>query len=133
MIIRVVKRISPLIAGFGFLANATKAFAENINVNLGSTGVGIPAATGVGQIIANAVRIVFAIALIAVLAMLAWGAFEWIISGGEKEKVASARNRITHALIGLALLGLSFVIVTFVGKLVGINDVFNINIPTLAN
>lgn len=102
-----------------------------IEVELGNLGVGIAAGTDVGLIIGNAIRIIIMVALIAVLAMLIFGAFEWIVSGGEKEKVASARGRITNALIGLAILGLAFVIITVAGNLVGIN-VFEISIPNLA-
>lgn len=106
--------------------------ADPIKFNLGNVGgnVGIPGGTSVGLIIGNAIKIIMMVALIAVLAMLIFGAFEWIISGGEKEKVASARGRITNALIGLAILGLAFVIVTVAGNLVGIN-VFDITIPNL--
>lgn len=104
----------------------------SIEVNIKNVGVGLPAATELGLIIGNAIRIIMMVALIAVLAMLIFGAFEWIISGGEKEKVASARGRITNSLIGLAILGLAFVIVTVAGKLVGV-DVFNINLPSLDN
>ncbi|MDD2822584.1 MAG: hypothetical protein PHQ59_00750 [Candidatus Daviesbacteria bacterium] len=103
-----------------------------IVVDLANVGVGIPADTSVGLIIGNAIRIIMMIALIGVLAMLIFGAFQWIVSGGEKEKVASARGRITNALIGLAILGLAFVIVTVAGNLVNIN-IFDIKIPNLAN
>lgn len=110
------------------------AQATPITVNLGNVGsnVGLAANTGLGVILANAIKIVLAIALIAVLFMLVFGAFEWIISGGEKEKVGNARNRITHALIGLAILGLAFVILTIVGNIVGVNILGDITIPTLS-
>lgn len=83
-----------------------------------------------GTVLGNAIRIIFAVATILVLFMLIFGALEWIMSGGEKEKVASARGRITNALIGLAILGLAFVIATVAGGIIGI-DVFNVKIPSL--
>lgn len=133
MIIKNIKKIFPPAAGLGFLSTSVSALAAEIKVDLTKTGVGVPATTEVGTVIANAIKIVFVLALIAALAMLIYGAFEWIISGGEKEKVGNARNRITSALIGLAILGLSFVIITFVGKLVGIDNIFDLKIPTLGN
>lgn len=138
MIIKSIKKIFPLAAGVGFLSIAVNALATPtptaIQVNLGNvgSGVGLAADTSLGVILGNAVKIILAIALIAALFMLVYGAFQWIISGGEKEAVANARNRITHALIGLLLLGLTFVIITIVGNIVGVNILGNLTIPTLS-
>lgn len=93
----------------------------------------IPGVTAsLGTVLGNAIKIIFAVATIAVLFMLIFGALEWILSGGEKEKVANARGRITNALIGLAILGLAFVIATVAGGIIGI-DIFNISIPSLGD
>jgi len=32
------------------------------------------------------------------------GGLDWIISGGDKEKITAARNTITHAIVGLILI-----------------------------
>lgn len=116
------------------IKEAIAATVTPIEFNLANVGgnVGISGATPVGVIIGNAIRIIMMVALIGVLAMLIVGAFQWIVSGGEKEKVASARGRITNALVGLAILGLAFVIVTVAGNLVGVN-VFEIRIPSLGD
>lgn len=111
------------------------AAATPIQINFQNVGanVGIAASSNLSVILGNAVKIILVIAVIAVLFMLIFGALEWIISGGDKEKVASARNRITHALIGLAILGLAFVILTVVGNIIGINvlDPSGFQIPSL--
>ena len=114
-----------------------KAFAVSaspIQINLKNVGTNIGLATDadIGLIINNAIKIVIMIALILVLAMLIFGALQWILSGGDKEKVAGARNRITHALIGLAILGLAFVILTVVSGILGIpSPLSGFEIPTL--
>jgi len=108
----------------------TGATAYNIKLQQGS-GKGITGSTEINQIIANALTIITTIAVIAVLAMLLFGALQWIISGGEKEKVAAARGRITNALIGLAILGLAFVIVTVVGTIIGVDVLQDLKIPSL--
>lgn len=92
---------------------------------------GITITGNLSKVIGNVITILITIAIIAVLFMLLFGAFEWIISGGEKEKVGNARNRITHALIGLAILGLAFVIITVVGNIIGVNILSNFKIPSL--
>src|SRR3990172_10167427 len=61
-----------------------------------------------GDFISNFLILAFAIALLVVLVMLIWGAFEWITSGGDKDAVGKARNRIINALIGLAVLAIAF-------------------------
>lgn len=94
---------------------------------------GDSAASLVQTIISNAVIIVFTLAAILVLAMLIWGAVEWILSAGDKEKVASARKRITHTLVGLVILALVFVILRVVGGAVGFNPLCNLPIPSLGD
>jgi len=41
--------------------------------------------------------------LVMLLYML-WGAFDWIASSGEKDKIAKAQNKITNAVIGIVIL-----------------------------
>jgi hypothetical protein len=48
-------------------------------------------------------------------AMLVWGAIEWISSGGDKQKLETARGRITSALVGVVLLFASFAIIKLIG------------------
>ncbi len=110
-----------------------EVFAEEIPIDLTNVGVGIGGDVPLSTIIGNGIKIIIAIAIIAVLFMLLWGAFQWIISGGDKEKVGSARGIITHALIGLVIIGLALVIVTIVGKIVGIDVLSVFILPSLNN
>jgi len=50
------------------------------------------------------IRFLFIIAGLAALLYLILGALSWITSGGNKESVENARNKIMHAVIGLILL-----------------------------
>ncbi len=72
-------------------------------------------------IITNAITVVFAIAAVLVITFLIWGAIDWIMSGGDKEKVSNARKKITSALIGLAILAFVFVIAAVLGEIIGFN------------
>lgn len=67
------------------------------------------------------ITLIFVVGMLGTLLYTLWGAVEWITSGGDKEKVGSARKKISTALIGLVVLALAFVIVTLVGKLIGID------------
>ena len=129
-----------------FFAFIPMAFAQNDSIT-GKTGEGafinlgpkqthgIPAFNNpnasVGNLIANALQIMFIFGVLAVLVFLIWGAFDWVTSGGDKEKVSAARRKITNALIGLALLALSIFIVTLVGEIAGINPLNMGLLPTL--
>lgn len=85
--------------------------------------------SNVGTFITSLLTLAFAVAIFVVLVMLIWGAFEWITSGGDKDHVASARNRIINALIGLAVLAVAFAVAKVGADFVGI-DFGNIVIPS---
>lgn len=72
------------------------------------------------NLIANIINLFFVIGGIGFTIMIIWGAVSWILSGGDKEKIAAARRRITQAIIGLILLSLTFVITLVVGQITGI-------------
>lgn len=81
-----------------------------------------------GKFVTNLFTLAFGIAILVVLVMLIWGAFEWISSGGDKEHVASARGRIINALIGLAVLAIAFALARIGAQFIGIN-IFELKIP----
>lgn len=95
------------------------------------TGTGSSAEGNVGMIMRNVVSLFFVAGGVGVVIYFLWGAVEWIFSGGDKEKVSNARKRMTHAIIGLVLLALSFVIINLVGKIAGFNPLSPLQIPGL--
>lgn len=44
------------------------------------------------------------------LVQLLWGAMEWTTSAGDKGRLENARNRMMNAIIGVALVAVSFAI-----------------------
>lgn len=74
---------------------------------------------GIGKFLSNLIELIFIAAGIVFIFMLLWGAFAWLISGGEKEKLASAQQRILHAIIGLVLLAISFALISVIGTFTG--------------
>ena len=81
-----------------------------------------------GNAISSILTMAFAIAILVVLIMLIWGAFEWIASGGDKDSVAKARNRIINALIGLAVLAIAYALARVAAQFLGF-DIGNITVP----
>ena len=71
---------------------------------------------GLGKIIGLAINLFITGAGLFLLVYLLWGAFDWITSNGEKEKVQKAQNKITYALIGMILI---FVVIVVYGVIAG--------------
>lgn len=81
-----------------------------------------------GVFITNALNLIFILAILMVLVMLVWGAFEWITSGGDKESVGKARGKIINALIGMAVLAVAFALFRAAGQFLGF-DTTSFTIP----
>ena len=108
-------------ASFGFislLALPAKALAQSKVVtcdpNSGAQFANLCLdASSMGRIINSALTIIFIMATIAALIWLIYGAFKWILSGGDKTAVEEARNHITAAIIGLVIVFLAYFILNF--------------------
>ena len=79
---------------------------------------------GFANFIGFGIRMFIMIAGLAMIIYLLWGAFDWIASSGEKEKLTKAQNKITNAVIGIILI---FVVLMVFNVLAG--DVFKIIRP----
>lgn len=86
--------------------------------------------SNIPQIIGNGVLLLFVFATLIALFFLIWGGIKWILSGGDKTKVETARATIIAALIGLVVTFLSFFILQLILGLFGIN-LMNLQIPNL--
>lgn len=68
----------------------------------------------IGRLVANLYVTLVIVAGIGTFIYLALGGFQYITSGGDKAAVEAARNKITYALMGLAIVvgayALSFII-----------------------
>lgn len=92
---------------------------------------------GLGKFIGFGINMFILIAGMFLILYLLWGAFDWIASSGEKEKIAKAQSKITNAVIGIVLV---FVVLTIfnllAGNILGIvvpngSGGFDIKLPTL--
>ena len=82
------------------------------------------------NILQGGIRLAFVIGAIIFFFMLLIGGIGWISAGGDKARLEGAQKRITHALVGLAILLSTFAIIQLVGYLFGI-DLLKITLPTL--
>lgn len=89
---------------------------DSIKKLIGSDQTG---AGGISQFLSNLVALFFSIAAIVLIFMLLWGAFEWIISEGDKEKLQSAQRKIISAIIGIILFAVIFAVLAVLGQFTG--------------
>ncbi|OGE25326.1 hypothetical protein A3C26_00665 [Candidatus Daviesbacteria bacterium RIFCSPHIGHO2_02_FULL_39_12] len=119
-----MKKLAFLTAISSFLTPSV-VLAENIQITKPQQGF-----TTIGDFISKVLTFAFLIAVLVVLVMLIWGAFEWITSGGDKEAVGKARSRIINALVGLAVLAVAFALTRVAAQFLGFPDLNNIPIPS---
>lgn len=63
------------------------------------------------NIINLAMTMLFVLAEIAALVFVVYAGIQWAMSGGDKQKIQSARNRLMYSIIGLIVITLSLFIV----------------------
>ena len=79
--------------------------------------------TDIGILLKNSLNVGLIIAAILAFAYLIWGAIDWITSEGDKQKYESSRNKITHALMGLAIMALVWLIWRLTIYFLGIGEI----------
>lgn len=86
----------------------------------------------VGSIVSGLINLVLVLAALVFFFMLVLGGIRWIMSQGDKGNVENARNQITNALIGLAIIFAAWAIMKLIETLFGVN-IFNLTIKPLTN
>jgi hypothetical protein len=92
---------------------------------------------GISRIITFGIQTFFVIGGLTVLFFLLWGAYDWITSGSEEEKLNSAKQKMTNAVIGIILMVVALGVFTVVsGDILGIIRLNNegnwiFNLPTI--
>lgn len=69
-----------------------------------------------GEFLTGLYNVGFLIATFVALFWLTWGVFEYIFAGGDKEKLSSARGRLTWAIIGLMFVLMAFLVAQYAGQ-----------------
>lgn len=77
------------------------------------------------EIVRNGIGIVFVLAIVAAVILLAWAGIMWASSQGDKQKVTNARRMIVFTIIGLVLILSSFMIINLIGNIAGVQLLWN--------
>ncbi|MBU1322763.1 hypothetical protein KKE48_03090 [Patescibacteria group bacterium] len=82
----------------------------------------------------NLLQLALILGAVAAFAFLIWGAIDYIISGGNQERVKTAKTMIGNALAGLAILAAVWVIWRLITYFLGLSPTikgpFDIKLPT---
>ncbi len=92
------------------LADATINIPQPSNVAINDFGKLVSAIVGTLLIVAALLAFLF----------LILGGIQWITSGGDKAGMEAARNKITHAIVGLIIVGAAWAIMILIQNFLGI-------------
>jgi hypothetical protein len=125
------KSLALITPALAYLTLASPSFAINLCTSGTYSALCAFNVNNMGSLISNLIMLIFAIAIIAALLYLIWGGFKWLTSGGDKNAVASARDHIIAAIIGLVIIFLSYLILNIIVQFFGLGDLTNITVPNL--
>ncbi len=74
---------------------------------------------GISKFLNNLITMIYTLAAVVFIFVLLWAAFEWLSSGGDKEKVAGAQKKITSAIVGIILFSIAFAALNLLGTFTG--------------
>lgn len=111
---------TPRPAGSGFTLNEQNT---GLSQAAGGTGLGNACPSGgqdcIARIIGNAVNVILSFSGILLLCYLIYGGILWMTAGGDEVQVKKAKQTITNVIAGIVIVGLSFVLSSFIlGRLI---------------
>lgn len=80
----------------------------------------IPINTTLADYVEKGISAIILAAALGTFIFLVYGGVEWIASGGDKDKIQKAKDKLTNAVIGLALVAAAWSIFLIVDYFLGI-------------
>lgn len=77
--------------------------------------------TDIGQLLSNAVALLFFLAGLLAFIFIIVGGIQWITAGGDAKAASAARDRITAAVVGLLVVVAAYAITLILNIVFGIN------------
>lgn len=82
-------------------------------------GADVTGSAGISKFLSNLIALIFSLAMVVLIFMILWGAFDWLTSEGDKEKVENARRKLINAVIGIMLFAIAFAVIRIIGQFTG--------------
>jgi Type IV secretion system pilin len=84
-----------------------------------------------GKLISALVGVMMIISALLAFFYLILGGIQWITSGGDKAAMETARNKITHAIVGLIIVAAAWAIMVLVQNFLGVSIIgSNLSFPS---
>jgi hypothetical protein len=77
------------------------------------------------------INILLVIAILLAVVYLLWGGIKWIMSGGDKQQLQTAREHVVAAIIGLVIVFLVYFLLNFILSTFGITTGGVFSLPTV--
>jgi uncharacterized membrane protein (UPF0182 family) len=100
------------------LSSAAPVFAQDAAFSFPTDRVPF---TNLGDLLANALLILFFFAAVLAFVFIVIGGIQWITAGGDKVAAQAARDRITAAVVGLLIVVAAFAITLIITTVLGVN------------
>ena len=103
----------PPLEGIGPLGNPGNAFGNPANPNPSLVRFESTLSTTIGVLTISAgIWFIFQIFI---------GAYQWLVSSGEKQALQNAQKKLTNAIVGLFIVVFAYILIGVVSKIFGIN------------
>lgn len=123
--------IQKIVNQIKFAAIAAPVYAQDINITTKGDNFSNLENLTIAGIVSGAISLVMLVVALVFFFMLVLGGLKWVMSEGDEKNVTNARNQITNALIGLAIVFAAWAIVKLIETIFGISIISGISIPTL--
>lgn len=121
-----INKKSVAIAGLMILSAVSEVGAQT-QITISDPAMGV---TNFGNLISAGIKTAMLIAALITFVFLIWGGIQWITSGGDKGNYEAAKNRITAAIIGLAIVASAWALMTLVEQFFNIKVLNGFTIPS---
>jgi hypothetical protein len=103
------------------LITPARAASGSFSVNIGDeTKSRVAINDSLGSFVSKGFSAILLVAGLATFGYLVYGGVEWIMSGGDKGKLESARNKITNGIIGVAIVASAWAVYLLIDYFFGI-------------
>jgi hypothetical protein len=123
--------IQKIVNQIKFAAITAPVYAQEINLTTKNDNFSNLENLTVAGIVSGAISLIMLVVALVFFFMLVLGGLRWVMSEGDEKNVTNARNQITNALIGLAIVFAAWAIVKLIETIFGISIISGISIPTL--
>lgn len=90
---------------------------------------GVATIQGIECLLANVLSVAITLMGITGFVMMIFGAFRYLVSGGNSKETETARKTLTYAVIGIVVALASYIILNLIAEFTGVRTILDFQIP----